>query len=521
MLTRTTIAILCLLMLGISISIAQEDIDTTTYEDDENGITFEYPEAWTEISEYEEGSAEFVDTFAPDESAGMSVIVADAGEGQLVIAQLRESITVADDTDTANYAGVTFTVYDIETPDFNDGIGYVLFTRDLSYDLLIAVLANDGMLDDYLELITSTLELPEADSDKIQTETTIYEDEENDFSFEHPAAWTETFEYDDDVSTSIDITMPDQSAGVTVIVAESGEGQSILDEIGENITIEDDSTTADYAGATFTVLEVEVPNFEDEDGESLFGYILFTEDLSYDLLIGVITTDGMEDDYLDIVMNSLVLPEEPDDDSKDDTDASESDATDAPSTEGLIFAEEFDRNDAGDDLILTLEEMGEEVALEDYILVDMDGTAYLQLEADPVEVLPYLFTLESVPDAYELQMRVRLAQSPFTAVEIDVASGEEAEQFVSVAFNRQDVRISDVIFDTSETSLAIEFYETPRDTWIDLRITVDDDEITVFVDGEEVVSTDDASYVGNNFLGVFVSNGILDIDYIRVYELDD
>lgn len=522
--TRNFMAVLLLLMMGITVSYAQDDIETDTYEDKDNGIRFDYPAEWTERSEYEEDSISFVDTFASDDSAGMSVIIADAGDGQTVIDDLEDSLPVVDQIETTEYAGVAFTVYEIETPDFNEGVGYILYTEDLSYDLLIAILANDDMLDDYLEIITDSLVLSEVavsdTDDKQETfETSTYEDDDNGIRFDYPAEWTEIDEYGDDVSDSVDIITPDESTGVTVIVAESGEGQTILDEIGENITIEDDEATAEYAEVMFTVFEIEVPDFEDEDGDSRFGYLLLTEDLSYDLLIGVITTDGMEDDYLEIIMESLVLPEaEPDEDGQKETDASEIDVD-----EGLIFAGEFDGDDASDTFSLSVDDSFDELLIEDVIVVDEeDGTSYIQLEADPPDILPYLAALEDVPDAYELQMRLRLADMPFTALEIDVAfSDESPDAYVTVAFNRQDIRISDVIFETSETTLAIESYDVPRDEWIDLRITVDDDEITVFIDDEVVIEAEDATYIGNNFVGIFVSNGIVDVDYIRMFELDD
>ncbi|MEO1643882.1 MAG: PsbP-related protein, partial [Chloroflexota bacterium] len=106
---RTLVTVLCLLMLGISISIAQEDTDTTTYEDKENGITFEYPATWTDTNEYDDDMSASVDITMPDQSAGVTVIVIDSGEGQTILDEINENITVEDDTDTANYAGVTFT----------------------------------------------------------------------------------------------------------------------------------------------------------------------------------------------------------------------------------------------------------------------------------------------------------------------------------------------------------------------------------------------------------------------------
>ncbi|MEL7433903.1 MAG: cytochrome C oxidase subunit IV family protein [Chloroflexota bacterium] len=101
------VTVLCLLMLGVSISAAQEDIETTTYEDEENGISFEYPAAWTERFEYEVGAGISIDTFAPDYTTGISVITAPSGEGLNVIERLRLSFyTFADDTEIVDYAGV-------------------------------------------------------------------------------------------------------------------------------------------------------------------------------------------------------------------------------------------------------------------------------------------------------------------------------------------------------------------------------------------------------------------------------
>ncbi|MEO1163030.1 MAG: hypothetical protein AAFV98_04540 [Chloroflexota bacterium] len=291
---RMLVTVLCLLMLGVSISAAQEDIETTTYEDEENGISFEYPAAWTERFEYEVGAGISIDTFAPDYTTGISVITAPSGEGLNVIERLRLSFyTFADDTEIVDYAGVMFFVYDIEIPDFNDGVGYVLLTQALSYDLLIVVLADDGMEDDYLELITSTLELP-APAD---IEITTFEDAGRGISFNHPIEWT---------SSMAGLADEDFSSGMTYATFFTpGEGQTFFDDTLGDATVLEDEYTVDYAGKTFSVVKIEDPEFFNR-----VGYFLLLQEPSFDFIIYIYANDGLEDTYFSIIMDSLILPED-------------------------------------------------------------------------------------------------------------------------------------------------------------------------------------------------------------------
>ncbi|MEL6527312.1 MAG: GTP-binding protein, partial [Chloroflexota bacterium] len=257
----------------------------------------------------------------PDQSAGVTVIVAESGEGQSILDEISENITVEDDTSTAEYAGVTFTVLEVEVPDFDDEdgeslFGYILFTEALSYDLLIGIITTDGMEDDYLELITSTLELPTpADSDDApDIETTSYFDPFSLIAFDYPTGWTEEDTFREDFGYGFNLFEEDDSSGMSMLIADSGEGQEQYDGTLDTVTILSDEYEADYAGVTFTVIEIQVPDLDDGTG-----YLLFTDDSPFfDLLIAIIASDSMEDDYLDIVMNSLVLPEAPTDDDSEE-----------------------------------------------------------------------------------------------------------------------------------------------------------------------------------------------------------
>ncbi|MEO1645356.1 MAG: hypothetical protein AAFR67_09230, partial [Chloroflexota bacterium] len=122
-----------------------------------------------------------------------------------------------------------------------------------------------------------------------------------------------------------------------------------------------------------------------------------------------------------------------------------------------------------------------------------------------------------------VDMRMRLADSPETVILIDVSSVGTEGELATIELEPDFLRMGDysVEMEWLENLLDSSFSPPERDTWFELRITVEGNEVTVFVDGEERLQADDFTHIDENFIGIFVNRGTVDIDYIRVYELDN
>jgi hypothetical protein len=204
-----------------------------------------------------------------------------------------------------------FEVTPIENPEL--GNGYILYTQDRSYDFIIAIVADNGMEDDYLETITSTLDLPEiVETEMTDTdtdiepgfETSVYEDPFTGIRFEHPVTWTDLSWNTDAGEYVISLFDENFTAGVDFLVADSEVGNVQYDNILESVTVLGDESTVEYSDVTYTIVEVEFPVPADAAG-----YILSTGQQSYDLVIRLLATDDMQETYLDLIINTLVIPE--------------------------------------------------------------------------------------------------------------------------------------------------------------------------------------------------------------------